>query len=602
MTAAGASSARDTGIVRVDHRRDDDDQRPLDWSVVRRLAAFTKPYARKRNVLIVLVALRAIQFPALGWAIAAIISGPIAARDEHGTLVAVSWLLALVASTIAVLHFRVKLSLELGEAVIHDLRDALVRHIVSLPLEFFHRQRLGRLVSRLTSDLEAVRVGVKDVAFVGIVQLGSMFIAGVIMAVYDLLLFLVVATLVPVLALIIRQFRRKLLRAYRRSQESFSRVTATVAESIGGIRVTQAYARAKTNERLFHALIYDHARHNVDAGRRAAVFVPLLEFNGQVFLAILLVVGGYRALHHLIQFDVLVQFFFLSNFFFNPIAVLGNQYNQALTAMAGAERVFALLDTQPAWRDERDAVPLPVIQGRIELRDVSFGYVPDRLALRDVSVVVEPGQTAAIVGPTGGGKSTILALVAKFHLPSRGQILVDGHDLHGITADSLRRQMGNVLQNNFLFSGTVLDNVKFARPFARDGEILAAARSLDVLDLIEAFPRGWETQLGERGSGLSLGQRQVVCFARAMLAAPRLVLLDEATSAVDPRTEERLTAALGRLLQGRTSLVVAHRLSTIRHADVVFVVEDGRIVERGSHDALVASPGAYQRLYRQFVA
>jgi ATP-binding cassette subfamily B protein len=602
MTAAGATSARDTGIVRVDHRWDDDDQRPLDLGVVRRLAAFTKPYARKRNVLVVLVAIRATQFPALGWAIAAIISGPIAARDEHGTLVAVSWLMVLVVSTIVVLHFRVKLALELGEAVIHDLRDALLRHIVSLPLEFFHRQRLGQLVSRLTSDLEAVRIGVKDVAFVGIVQLGSMFVAGVIMAVYDRLLFLVVATLVPVLALVIRQFRRKLIRAYRRSQESFSRVTATVAESIGGIRVTQAYARAKVNERLFDSLIHDHARHNVDAGRRAAVFVPLLEFNGQVFLAILLVVGGYRALHHSIPFDVLVQFFFLSNFFFNPIAVLGNQYNQALTAMAGAERVFALLDTQPAWRDEQDAAALPVIQGRIEFRDVSFGYVAGRLALRDVSVVVEPGQTAAIVGPTGGGKSTLLALVAKFHVPSQGQILVDGNDLRRFTAHSLRKQMGNVLQNNFLFSGTVLDNVRFARPFATDEEVLDAARSLDVLDLIDAFPRGWETPLGERGSGLSLGQRQIVCFTRAMLAAPRLVLLDEATSAVDPRTEERLTAALARLLEGRTSLVVAHRLSTIRHADVVFVVEEGRIVERGSHDALLASSGAYEKLYRQFVA
>ena len=578
------------------------DQRPLDLRIVRRLIAYTKPYARKRNWLVLMVVLRALQFPALGWATAAILSGPIAALDARGALLAVGGLIALVASTVCVLHFRVRLSLELGEAVIHDLRADMLQHLFAQPLAFFHRQRVGALISRLTSDLEAVRIGVKDVAFVGTVQLGSMLGAALIMVYYDWKLFLMLAALVPVLAAIIRHFRGKLMEAYRATQQSFSSVTATVAESIDGIRVTQSHARGTVNSGAFRAQIDDHADLNMIAARRAAFFLPLFELNGQLFLALLLVIGGYRALHGSLQLDVLLQFFFLSGYVFNPIAVLGTQYNQALTAMAGAERVFGLLDIQPSWTDAPDAVAIGPIAGRVEMRGVSFGYEPGRTVLRDIELVVEPGQTVAMVGPTGSGKTTLLSLIAKFYLPTEGQILIDHTDMREITSDSLRRQLGTVLQHNFLLTGSVLDNVRMARPKASDADILRAAEALDVLDLIEAFPRGWDTPLGERGVGLSLGQRQLVCFVRAMLADPRLLLLDEATSAVDAVAEHRLQVALDRLLVGRTSFVVAHRLSTIRHADQVLVIDAGRIVERGDHVSLLARDGMYRRLYRQFVS
>jgi ATP-binding cassette subfamily B protein len=578
------------------------EQRALDLGIVKRLFEFTRPYARKRNGLIAMVVLRALQFPALGWTTAAVISGPVAARDASGTLFGALGLCALVLSTVLVFHFRVLWALELGEAVIHDLRRAMLTHLLAQPLGFFHRQRVGSLISRLTSDLEAVRVGVKDVAFVGTVQLGSMIGASLIMLYYDWMLFLVLCGLVPLLAAIIQRFRGRMLDAYRASQESFSRVTAAVAESIGGVRVIQSHARGALNSELFKAQIHEHADTNIVAARRAGVFLPLFDLNGQLFLAFLLVIGGYRVLHGSMALEALLQFFFLSSYVFNPIAVLGTQYNQALTAMAGAERVFALLDIEPSWSDPPDAQAIGPITGRVELRKVTFGYDPARPVLHDIDLHVEPGQSIALVGKTGSGKTTLLSLIAKFYLAREGGVLIDGFDVRTVRSDSLRSQFGTVLQNNFLFSGSVLDNVRLGRPDASERQIIDAAEALGVRDLIEALSDGWHTRVGERGAGLSLGQRQIVCFTRAMLAEPRLVLLDEATSAVDAVAERRLQAALERLLVGRTSFIVAHRLSTIRKADVVLVLEGGRIVERGDHASLLAKDGAYRRLYREFIS
>jgi len=288
----------------------------------------------------------------------------------------------------------------------------------------------------------------------------------------------------------------------------------------------------------------------------------------------------------------------MANLFFSPIAVLGNQYNQALTAMAGAERVFKLLDSRPEWTDAPDARDLPAIEGRVEFRNLSFGYQRDRLVLRGINFSCGPGQTVALVGHTGSGKTSITSLIAKFYLPTSGELLIDGHEIREITSGSLHRQIGIVLQQNFLFGGTVMDNIRFGRPEASDAEVVEAVRKLECLDLLEdALPRGLQTQVGERGGSLSLGQRQLVCFARAMLADPRILILDEATSSVDTRTEILIQRAMAELMRGRTTFVIAHRLSTIRNAGIILMMEHGRIVERGTHDQLLQQKGRYAELY-----
>jgi ABC-type multidrug transport system fused ATPase/permease subunit len=490
-----------------------------------------------------------------------------------------------------------------GQRALADLRLQIFRHLQEMPVGFYERRPAGVLISRMTNDVEALDSLVTDTV-VTLFQASLTLIGSiVILLALDVKLALITFLIFPVMAAGSLAFRIASADAYRRTRETIGAITAYLQETLSGIRVVRAFHQEPRHRARFRELNDINRAANMTTVNLNAVYFPGVEFLSSVATVALLLVGGAQVISGDVEVGVLVGFLAALNGFFDPIGQLSQVYTTYQSGMAALDKIFELLDEQPELHDAPDAIDLPRIRGEIRFDHVSFRYGTvdgPKLALDDVDMTVPPGRTVALVGATGAGKSTFAKLVARFYDPTDGRVLVDGHDLRTVRAESLRSQMGIVPQEAFLFSGTVGENIGFGRPDATAADVEAAARAVGAWDFIGALPDGLDTEVGERGVQLSAGQRQLVAFARALIADPRILVLDEATSNVDLHTEGRIEAGLRRLLAGRTAIVIAHRLSTIRQAGRIVVLDQGRVVEQGTHDDLLAAGGAYERLYRDW--
>jgi ATP-binding cassette subfamily B multidrug efflux pump len=517
--------------------------------------------------------------------------------DLPGLARIVGLLLAVYAGTALTTWLQAYWMAAVAQRTVREMRQALFVRLQALPVRFFDMRSTGELMSRFTNDVDNVSATLSD----SVVQLfsGALQLAGavVIMLALNWRLALVSFIPIPLMSFIARWVAAHTLAGYRAQQEALGGLNGIVEESIAGVRVVKAFAAEErvtgqfeeTNRRLKHAA--------TRAMTFAMVLPPMVNMANNLGYALVAGAGGYMAVKHLADIRTIVSFIFYSQQFARPLNQLANLFNMVQGALAGAERVFETIDEAPETLAPPDAQPVGRVRGELDFQDVTFGYDPAAPVLKDVSLHVRPGQTAALVGPTGAGKTTLVNVLSRFYDIGSGAIRIDDVDIRRLRKDDLRRQLGIVLQDSFLFSSAVMDNIRYGRLDATDEEVVTAAQLANADTFIRHLPDGYQTQLTERGSNLSQGQRQLLTVARALLANPAILVLDEATSSVDTRTEKHIQEALRRLMRGRTNLVIAHRLSTIRDADMILVINDGRIIERGRHADLMERRGFYHHLY-----
>jgi ATP-binding cassette subfamily B protein/subfamily B ATP-binding cassette protein MsbA len=568
--------------------------------IMRRILQFVKPYTLKLTVSM---------FLALGATLAGVV-GPYfikvaldsgLGRGDYGVLRnTVLAFLGMAVLQWIFTYFRVNMMADIGQAVIYDLRKALFDHLQRLSLSFYSRYSVGRVITRVINDVETVRDFVTWAVLAIARDVFAIAAIVVAMLAMNVRLSLLTFSVLPVMAVATWVYRRMSRIAYRKVRAAISWVNSVLAENVNGVRVVQAFSRQAHNYAWFRDYVNRyHLERAMDAVRVGAAFSPVVDILGAIATALVVWLGGTAVLGEQITAGVLVAFILYIDRFFEPIRDLFRRFDALQSTMAGSERILALLDAPVDVRDADDAPGLPPIKGEVSFENVSFHYSDDEtLVLREIDLRVPAGSTVALVGETGAGKTTIVKLLSRFMDPTAGCIRVDGHDLRTVTQASLRAQMGVVLQDPFLFNGTVRDNILFGRLEANDADVRSAAQAVGAHEFIMNLKNGYETSVEEGGVLLSVGQRQLISFARALLADPRILILDEATSSVDTQTELLIQRALATLFEGRTSFVIAHRLSTITGADRIVVIDGGRIVEQGTHAELLAKKGMYFELYQ----
>lgn len=573
--------------------------------VVARLIRYLRPYWMAVAGAFVFILINAGSQAAGPYLIGRAIDSFISQSDRAGLGRVMLALIGVYVAGMLSMRYQIYLMSWAGQQVLADLRKEIMEQIERLSLQYLEGREAGDLMSRLVNDIDAINSFLSQ----GLTQsIGALFaLLGIVVAMLALNWQLALAALaiVPVMALTTSQFARLARNAFRKTRTTIGDVSADLQEELGGVRVSQAFNRGELNIQRFAERNAANRDANVSANAVTSAFAPAMDVLSTIDMAIVAAYGGYLAVVGAVSVGVVVAFLQYVQNFFRPIQTVAQIWTVAQSAFAAAERVFDLIDVKPDISDEPEAVTLPAIDGKVEFEGqagtagVSFGYDPNTLVLKEVTFVAEPGNTVAIVGPTGAGKSTLVNLILRFYDVTEGRVCIDGHDVRKVTQESLRSRMSVVLQEPFLFSGSILENIRYGRLEASDEEVFEAARIANADDFIGLLPKGYETEVGERGGLLSQGQRQLISIARAVLADPRILILDEATASVDTHTEAIIQEALNKLLEGRTSFVIAHRLSTVRNADLILVLDEGRIVERGRHEDLITKGGLYTDLYRR---
>lgn len=571
-----------------------------DPNVTRRLAAFARPYRWKLLAALLLMLTGSAMSVAGPYLVKVAVDEGLQAGSLAVLRKAVlAYILTASIQWLAV-YLRVHIMARVGQSIIFDLRARLFEHLQRLSLGFYARYSVGRVISRVVNDVGVLREFITWALLAIARDLFTLIGIIVVMLSMNLRLSLLTFAILPLMIGVTIVFRKQARENYRKVRAAISWVNSVLAENINGVRVVQAFSRQALNYAHYRDEVNrNHLETNLKAARIASAYPSIIDFLGALATALVVWVGGLAVLGERVTAGVLVAFVLYIDRFFEPIRDLSRRYDSFQSTMAGGERIFGLLDTPIEVQDAPNAVDLPPIRGEVVFENVSFHYPDDPTpVLSNINLRVQPGETVALVGETGAGKSTLVKLISRFHDPVEGRILVDGYDLRQVTQQSLRRQMGIVLQDPFLFNGSVAENIRFGRLEASDEEVQAAAKAVGAHDFIINLRHGYNTSVEEGGLLLSVGQRQLISFARALLADPRILILDEATSSVDTQTERLIQQALARLLRGRTAFVIAHRLSTVINADRIVVIQDGRIVEQGSHAELLALNGVYCQLYR----